>query len=99
MSFSKPVFHYANLFSPGEQTKFNNMIGWQKNLSRKIKNVLTQLAANTAIVANQLRFSVFVVTFQNRFVTEERVDLYLSQLTLRSFPEEETGAPGENPGF
>ena len=42
--------------SPGEKTKFNNMIGWRESLSRKIKNVLIQLAANTAIVANQLRF-------------------------------------------
>ena len=96
MSFSKPVFHYANLFSPGEKTNFNNMIGWQKNLSRKIKNVLTQLAVNTAIVANQLRFCCHLSRTDSSL---RNGSTYLSQLTLRSFPEEGTGAPGENPGL
>ena len=74
------------------------MIGWRKSLSRKIKNVLIQLAANTAIVANQSRFWVFVVTFQNRFVTEERINLFILARS-QELPEEDTGAPGENPGF
>ena len=86
MSFSKPVFHYANLFSPGEQTIQQH--DWRKGLSRKIKNVLIQLEANTAIVANQL---VFVVTFQEhiRHWRTGRL-IYLSSLSgafLRKKPE------------
>ena len=62
--FQSPFFTIANLFSPGEKTKFNNMIGWQKSLSRKI-NVLTQLA-ELPLLLNQLRSWVFVVIFEEQ---------------------------------
>ena len=96
MSFSQPVFTYANLFSPGEQTKFKNMTGWQKNLLRKITNVLTHLAVYTAIAANQLRFCCHLSRTDSSL---RNGSTYLSQLTVRRFPEEQTGAPEENPGF
>ena len=80
--FSKARFSLCKFaLARQKKTKFNNMIAWRKNLSRKIKNVLTQLPLYTAIVANQLRFCCHLSRTDSSL---RNGSIYLSQLTLRS---------------